>query len=139
MEYEIKENEIGFTVTHNWDLTKVVTKASYDIHSLAHFIAEEMDDEMLAWSNYNEIEQNIRGILLNLSKSYIQILELLQKGKIIKHNLNCGMEDELGFVPNQLSFLDKLADAFHGITVELEEIKAPSLLQMSEFGVPVGK
>lgn len=119
-DFKIENEKIDFTTTIDYG-KDVVNKAKYDIYPLACFVAEEMDEEMLAGSAYNEICGNIRHAQLNLSQLYIAVLELIKEGKIRKIDINHW--DDLMFIGNQLGFLEKLANAFQGITISLEEIK----------------
>lgn len=117
---QIEPDSIEFTVTNDYG-DAGTNKASYDVYPLACFVADEMDEEMLAGSAYNEIAEKIRDTQLNLSQLYITVLELIQEGKINKHAL-CHL-DNFTHVGNQLEFLNKLGRAFQGITINLENTK----------------
>lgn len=118
-DYQINPKTIKFAAAIEYDSS--IIKASYDIFPLACFVAEEMDEEMLAEAAYNEISENIRDTQLNLSYLYIAVLELIEKGKINRHHI--GHFDNLMSVSNQLEFLSKLGRAFQGVSVEIEKTK----------------
>ena len=118
-DYQIDQKNLEFTATIDYGTSGII-KASYDITPLAHFVTQEMDEEMLAESCYNEIAENIKGAQLNLSQLYITVLEFIKDGKIAKQDINHW--DNLMFINNQLEFLEKLAGAFQGISIELEKV-----------------